>query len=421
MKQFSTITFMLVCSIFFNVAFAQKQEGKSIKYRRSSLHTVLIESESFPNKDIVTEAYFKAPFPEKYNDHRLDENAFDPSDYQKRVLEAGVAENKSEKKGDPDFTSVINQYIKEKKIANQMVAKWFNRTEDGAFDMQLIGDRGMYNATEMEATIAKSSARGESSLADAGEELIGNTFVVFNKLKFVENEKVAAAIRDAAYAASSSSIVRALADVAYQAGKKGYSVWTSAYLYKLKWNDSISNEFYMNHWTDKSNLDAEKVAAFENSDLFELEFIGKEKARSLVTLSLKKKDKKRTEAQILELATVRNVNQVFVKLQKKYDVFKPKVPLLSGNPATAKIGMKEGLKGGEKFEVLEQIMDPETGRTKYVRRGKIKVDKKQIWDNRYNLSDETEEEDPLKPQRDRTTFSGGSKKFYSGMLLRQLK
>ena len=53
------------------------------------------------------------------------------------------------------------------------------------------------------------------------------------------------------------------------------------------------------------------------------------------------------------------MNKVYAKLQKEYDVFKPEMPLLTASKkdCTAKIGMKEGLEGGEKFDVLEKAVD----------------------------------------------------------------
>ena len=125
---------------------------------------------------------------------------------------------------------------------------------------------------------------------------------------------------------------------------------------------------------------------------------------------------KRTEDQIINLSVTRNIEKVFAKLQKNYDVFKPKVPLYTGEPITAKIGMKEGLEGGDKFEVLEAVMDQKTGKIEYKSIGTIKVDGDKIWDNRFNLGDEA----PAEGAVDRTTFKGG-KKFYSGLLIRQLK
>lgn len=416
-----------------------KNEIKEIEYRRSSLHTILIESDDFPRKETVLKAYYEAPFPAKYNDHTIGAKSFNPNNYtisDEERIAAGVQQSEAGKlmKGmasdvtagivdslAADIPLIINKYFTENKIANQIAAKWFNRRADGSFDMKLVGERGYYNATEMEANIAKGSARGTASLADAGEELISNTFVVVSKLKYVSNEVVASIIRDVAIITAnqiSNSLARdaaiKTANKVYEKTKEGYSVWTTSFLYQLKWNDSIATAFYNDLWMDNSNIDPLKKEAFDNTDLFELEYIGKEKAISLVTFSLKED---RTEDQIVELATIRNIDAVYAKLQKKYDVFKTKTPLYSGYPIMAKIGMKEGLEGGEKFEVLEQIIDPKTGLTKYVSKGKITVDKKSLWDNRF-IAGTTIESESL--ENEATQFKGG-KNFHAGMLIRQLK
>jgi len=41
----------------------------------------------------------------------------------------------------------------------------------------------------------------------------------------------------------------------------------------------------------------------------------------------------------------------------EYEVFKVKVPVLTNEPITAQIGMKEGLEGGEKFEEETEAID----------------------------------------------------------------
>ncbi|MEI6123918.1 MAG: hypothetical protein WCQ95_09830 [Bacteroidota bacterium] len=419
---------------------AQKKDGPSeVKYRRSSLHTMIVEGEKFPNKEIVIKAFNNAPFPDKYNDHSLAIKSFDPFNYPLTPEEKASIFKEQSKAGKfvtgaadikidtaaKELPLKILKYFDQNKIANQLVAKWFNRQADGTFDMSLIQDRGSYNASEMEANIAKGAARGTASLADAGVELIGNTFVVVSRFNFVSNEVVARVVRDAAYLAANKLSVAALqtaakktADEVYEKTKEGYSVWATAFLYKLVWNDSTEAVFYNDLWMDKKSPDAKKKAAFDNTNLFKLQFIGDESATGLVTFSLKEK---RTEEQIIEIATIRTIDAVYSKLQKKYDVFKTKTPLFSGNPITAKIGLKEGLEGGDKFEVLEQTQDPKTGLTKYVSKGTITVDEKSIWDNRYNAGDEPAA-DGTNPaaKLDCTTFKGGSK-FFAGMLIRQVK
>jgi hypothetical protein len=398
---------LLIIITFFAVLGTNAQQTE-ITYRRSSLHTMLIESDDFPRRDVVLAAYDNAPFPEKYNNHTIKTRSFKASLPKKDSEEA-------------DATEIINSYLSKNKIGNQLVAKWFNRQPNGAFKMDLIGERGSYNASEMQANIAKGSVRGISSLADAGEELINNTFVVVNQLNFVSNEIAANVLRKVAVIKANKikmSFARKAAiksaDKAYNKAKEGYSVWTTSYLYQLVWNEEVAAIFYNDLWVDSSSINSSKVKNFDTTDIFKMKFIGKEKATSLVLFSLKEK---RTEAQIIELATVRNLDAVYAKLQKEYDVFKTKTPLYSGQPITAKIGMKEGLVGGESFEVLEQMLDEKTGLTKYVRKGKIKVSKDKIWDNRYNAGDAT---DDKKSSNTVTTFSGG-KKYYSGMLIRQLK
>jgi hypothetical protein len=169
---------------------------------------------------------------------------------------------------------------------------------------------------------------------------------------------------------------------------------------------------------DINSIDSVRKLKFDNTSLFELEYIGDENSRSLVTFSLKEK---RSDEKIVEIATIRNLDAIYSKLQKSYDVFKTKTPLYTGYPITAKIGLKEGVEGGDKYEVLEQVLD-EQGKTKYVRKGIIKVDKNHIWDNRFNPCEEQSEDNASTDMqiKDYTLFEGGDN-YYAGMLIRQIK
>jgi hypothetical protein len=442
---------------------AQKNSEIDIKYRRSSLHTILMESDRFPYKDTIIDAYYSAPFPDKYNEHYVVAKSFNPLDFPV-TLEDRIADSIKQSKGGAflkglasnisggiidseikDYPIIIGKYFEHSQIAKQIVAKWFNRQPNGAFDMNLIGERGFYDASEMQKDIAKGAARGNALLADAGEELIKNTFVVIAKMNFVSNEKVAALTRDIAIlkANEMNALMRDAAIKAaekfYEKTKDGYSVWTTAFLYQLEWNDSIAAVFYQDYWIDQNSLDENRKKAFEQSNLFKMNLIGSQKATSLVVFS---GEGKATPAEILKVATIRNVDRVYAKLQKKYDVFQVKTPIFSVNPVTAKIGKKEGLKGGEKFEILEQVVDSKTGLTKYVSKGRITVDKSQIWDNRFNLEgkiidipDEVETEEETsetekadennenieQPKIEATVFKGGGKNLYPGLLIKQVK
>lgn len=445
MKRINVLLISLILIAVSSIA--QDAQEKKVKYRRSSLHTILIEAESFPNIALVTKAYNNAPFPDNYDNHTLtnlkslNPKLFPVTDADRKALGAektaagemlgdlteqvtgGIVE-----KNAADMPIIIDKYIQKNKLANQLVAKWYGRNAQGLFDtnMELVKKRGSYDATAVDIKKALATEGGLARLSDAGEELIKNTFVVFSKMNFVPNEVVAAAILEVSKTAAQKlktpiaqqAAVKA-AEQLYEKTKEGYSVWTISYLYRLKWDDSVQAVFYTDYWLNSDEKDAKKISArksaFDNSKLFQLEFVGKQLNANLI---MPNKDGK-TEDKLIERATVRSMEGVFNKLQKKYEVFKPKFPLFSGDPVAAKIGRKEGLEGGEKFEVLEQVYDEKTGRTKYDRVGTITVDDDKIWDNRFGAGEEGTKEGKGDVV-DKTFFKGG-KKLYAGQLIRQIK
>lgn len=400
------------------------------KYRRSSLHMVLIESETFPSKESVMKSWDNYEISDKYNKHFVASKVMNPAQYAVTEATQNAEASKMSQMGSSAIAGAkssassatggayddeaaampakIEQYIAETGLAKQLVSKWFNVSATGEMDMTLVQERGFYNASEMDAAIASGQARGLASLADAGEELIANTFVTFSKLNYVSNEVAAGVVLTAAKLKAdkikiptAQAAAIAAAELAYEKAKEGYSVWTTTWLYQLEWNTTVASEFW-DMWGDK--------AAFDNSDIFKMTLVGQESNQSLVTFSL---TESRTEEEIIDMATVRNIDNVFAKLQKQYDVFKPKTPITGINPITAQIGLKEGLDYDDSFEVLERVLNSKTGLTEYKVVGKASINKNEpIWDNRYNAGATDASE---------VTVFKGSKKIQAGMLLRLVK
>ena len=440
------------------------QDKSEIKYRRSSLHLMMIEDANLPEKNIIINTFKQyqdtaKSFPDKYNDHNIGTSSipnFTIKKLSKDEIKKEKADEKAQKEADkvnkitPEekkrrtliksmkgADKIIEKSFKEQKIANKLVAKWFDMQQDGSMSLNLIKDRGSYDATEDDVKTAGMMSKSVSTqLRDAGVELIDKTFVIVNKFKFIENEVAALILYTATKAGidamkAESKIEITLRDVAakkakqlYEKARKGYTVGTQAYLYKLNWSDSTEKVFKKQYWI-KPSLNpiekAERLKAFNNSETFQLEFVGMEK-QTIRVLNLTSEDL--SKQQIIDEATKRTMNKVYAKLQKEYDVFKPRMPLISASKkdCTAKIGLKEGLEGGEKFEVLEQMVNEE-GLTTYKSKGIIKVDKKQIWDNQfYANKEETKKlknEDEIIVQA--TGFKGCKNSFYKGMLIKQLK
>ena len=444
------LTLLTVSTLLASSAVKAQDATKDLKYRRSSLSMILIESDDFPNKAAVMKSWGNYPFPDKYNQHKTALKSFNPNSIKisdQEMIKAGFlkdtlktlvqitkakaglktlkylnADNSmavvmpTEKE---EYQMKLDKYIKDNKLANKMVGTWFNKS-NGKFDMSVIQERGFYNASELEASIAQGQTRGLASLADAGEELIRNTFATFTKIEFIENEPAARLVRDVAKTQAAAQLAGKPAilvekaykgiDEVYDRTKEGYTLFSKTWLYRLNWNDSISAVFYNELW---SNPDA-----FDKSDLFSLEFVGVQYNQSLVTFSL---TEKRTQEQLIDMGLVRNIDNAFAELQRENEVFKSKTPVMTADPVTAQIGMKEGLKGGEKFDVLEMTMNPKTGLTEYKKIGSATADKKVIWDNRYTVGEGTapvldEKGNPITS----TKFSGSSK-IQPGMLLKQAK
>jgi len=331
---------------------------------------------------------------------------------------------KDQKKDVKNIRPKLEKLLDNQHIAHQLVRQWFSSEDGKMFDMSLIQKRGLYNASQLEYEISQKDVRGSALLADAGEELINNTFVAVTDLNFFSNKPIADMLRAvgnnvnsaASNAGGIGQVVGAVAQlstsIAAAAIQDGYTVFSKTFLYKLKWNDAIAANFY-SIWGDED--------AF-NRMSFELEFVGVQYEKSVVNAgAFSSKENRKMETVVKKLVT-RNLDENFANLQKEYDVFKPKVPIIECNPVTAHIGMKEGLKGGEKFEILMMSQDPKTGRTKWERVGTTTASKNYVWDNRYNAGDEPENivignnGVPINA----TTFNDNPK-AQPGMFLKQIK
>lgn len=391
----------LLCFLGSAILVNAQPASTETKYKRSSLYTLMVNNEGRDFAESIKKSFESYPIPEKFNDHNLLNRFIPATDTSK------------------DQSGVINRYLTDQFIARDLIAKWFNRNAQGAFDMNLVSERGFYNATEMDVTLAKVNKRGTALLADAGEELIANTFVLVSDFKYVSKEDIAGYAKEGlAYAGALagrfgvnvSENVSTVSDSALTITGKGYVVKITSYLYRLAWNDSIAAVFYNEHWMDATSIDKTRKAAFENSTAYRLDFIGSEVAWSdLQSSSYTSK----TEEELIEAATRKSADAVIAKLQRNHQQFRTKTPLFSNDPLSAKIGLKEGVEGGDKYDVLEQNQNEE-GKTFYKKVGTITVDKNHIWDNRYNAA----EDNPGSSEITETRFKGG-KGFYPGMLIIQ--
>jgi hypothetical protein len=125
MKRF--IIIQLLAVVF--AAQIQAQGDGEIKYRRSSLYSMMINHEGREFGDEIKDVFLKIPVPDKYNNH----------DLSVKVIYT------SEKKLDKNHEE-IDEFIRNNGIASRMVGRWFNRDYmTGICDVELVKERGLYN------------------------------------------------------------------------------------------------------------------------------------------------------------------------------------------------------------------------------------------------------------------------------------
>lgn len=345
------------------------------RYHKSSIYSIMLKHENQEYCDELVSCFNKIPIPDKFSNHNLSV----------RVFKAGILE-------ESDTTSAANQkthidaLLKKNAIGRRLVAKWFNQSKSGTFNPNLLLERGFYNVTAEDlAMLMKSYKAQEGVLYDAGEELIGHTYVLVNDIRYGDRrssreKKMSVAIGLGTVLSAAIPIIGqyAMAGIGVLANDySGFNVTVTSYLYKLNWNEEVANGFYQLYYT--ATPDEEKKLAFaKDRELFSLEYVGDYTVHSS---NSNFKGINGREEQIRKVCT-RAIDKAIAQLQKKHPQFRVRTPLLTVSPIAAQIGLREDVDVNSKYEVLE-VSESKDGRTTYKRVAVIKPKKESIWDNRY--------------------------------------
>lgn len=398
-----------IALVLFAVTMPVLAQNESVNYRRSSIYSLLVNhtEQQFANE--IKEAFLQIPVPDKFNDHNLSVKVL--------TMDKKLSGAKKEQEN-----PVISKFLADNNVASRLVGRWFNRDfYTGVCNMELVKERGLYNASEFDKQLASKTTRGMAMLQDAGEELIGNTFVLVNDIRYVDKNKGAK---------TAGSVLKILGSVAAVAtgtnidnltdnigdmveSIKGFSVRINSFLYKLEWDEDQAITFYQDQYT--SVPDEQKRDAFDQArGNYKLKYVGKVESKGGTTSFLGIKEEE--PILMVRKACQRAIDENVVDLQHDYEEFRAKTPLVSAEPITAFIGMKEGVTKKSKYEVLE-IVELADGSRKYERVGVIEPIENLIWDNRFMAM----EEGAAGAGLGCTTFRKVSgKNFESGMLIREM-
>lgn len=405
MKLKHHILILLLSVTAINNAFADNAAEAPSQYRRSSICSFLISRTDQNMYDRIQEKFLEIPTPDQYNNH----------DLSIRLLNV-------DKKG--NYADSIDIWLNDNFIASRLVGKWFDRNVlTGECTLDLVKSRGVYNASELDRELAARSARGLAMLEDAGEELIGNTFVLVHEAHYIDNAKrsqnvstglkIFGALAGGFIGVDVSDLFDSLGDLA--ATFKGFRVKIHSRLYQLVWDDETSGTFYKEMYAEAP--DEAKRSTFESRrGMFKLKYLGEVESsgskNSFLGIS-----EEHPEIMIRK-ACQRAIDDNVRDLQRDFEVFRVKSPIkeVNGKEVKVAIGMKEGVNENSEYEVLEP--QEKDGRIEYKRIGVIQPVKDKIWDNRYMAL----EEGAYGADLDATTFTVKSGNApYEGLLVRQLK
>ena len=392
-----------------SIAISVQAQETDANYRRSSIYSVLVNHTDQQFASEIKEAFLQIPVPDKFNDHNLSVKVLN--------LDKKLSGASSEKEN-----PLITEFLNNNKVASRLVGRWFNRDFfTGQCNMELVKERGLYNATEFDKQLASRSARGMAMLQDAGEDLIGNTFVLVNDIRYVDKNKgakTASSILKVFGSIAAAYTGTNIDDLTDNIGDmvetiKGFKVKINTFLYKLEWSDDIATQFYQDQYgavpdpTKKANFDAARGN-------YKLKYVGKVESSGGTTSFLGINEDQ--PVVMVRKACQRAIDENVDDLQRNYEEFRTKSPLVSVEPITAFVGMKEGVTAKSKFEVLE-VVELENGKHKYNRVGVIQPIENLIWDNRFMAVEEGAQGATL----GFTTFRKVSgKDFSKGMLIREM-
>lgn len=235
-----------------------------------------------------------------------------------------------------DVTSAVNSA----NLGKEIISFIYNRKPDGTFDDALILERGLYDAKDQDIKNA-GVAKVEAMSFQWGEPLVNTSYIV----------------------------VVDIYKTAIEHTKRGtiYSVNTNAHAYKLNAGREVLDDFYANAWADATTPEAEKakaVAAYDEM-VFELTHVATiEAAGTSSTTSY-------SQGSISQACQSAYENIVY-KFEKEIPAWQVATSVISTRPIAAKIGKKEGVKNGSRFQAYS-YKENKDGELVSVKRGKVRA------------------------------------------------
>lgn len=374
MKKLLIVFIGLLC--ISNSATAQGASDKE-SYRRSSLCLIMLTHRDKKYAEGMERVFRNFPLPARYNEHNISNL---------RVISVKGKQSQAD----------IDKIVTDNCVAQKMVGRWFNRNNySGFMNMDLIHERGGYGAFYADYQRSQSNIRGTALLRDEGIELLQSSFVLVCDMDYIDQSRGSRWIAGIMAVASAAASVAG--EVQKQNGNKeagerlsvagdvgmagaqvvadigGFRVKMNAYLYKLCWDDNLTQTMYRDYWVDAETpaeeVEARKAKFDAAGKSFNVEFVGKYSESSTKTIL---KSWSNEDEVILDVCH-RCVTKGMRELAKTFPIFRPRAPFyFEGSSMYSHIGRKEDVAYGKEYEIIQPYKDKK-GQICYKRIGKAKA------------------------------------------------
>ncbi len=315
MKKFSfTFLFLAFASLAYSQAVVEEDQLEDT-YSRNSISAIVI-SHSDNIDGAVSQGIQNIDFGGKFDINNL------------KTTTIHINSDRSK-----NIDSLIDLKINELNIGKEILSYWLQRQPDGTMSDLLMQERSKYNATD--ADVMKSQAAKVSTLADMGDQMIKNSYIMVFDAKSLTQDR------------SSDGTV-------------SYSAQMNAYAYQINFTSDMLNDIYQNMWiasTDDNPTKEAKNQKFENM-MIPMNRVALVNATGI--------------GETGSAAVTDAYEDLLRKLENKISNWQVKVSIFTVKPITAKIGKKEGIKNGSRFKVFKYTEDKD-GNLCMVKKGFVRA------------------------------------------------
>jgi hypothetical protein len=319
MKKIARYTFVLIAAMVISPSLRAEDISKKERLpENSSKLSMTFFMTSFPNDSSskkVANAADQIVFSDKYFNHNL-ESLNLSIDKEFYTLTANAKRK------------YLRDQLEKEGIGRKMVAKWFNKQEDGTMNLDYVHKCGTSNARNQNVRISEAK-RGDAFLKEAGQDLINKTYVMI----LVPGQ------------------TRSKDDGKSRSWETKYDL----YLYKLLFTTDVIANFY-NVWSyedDDASVIQKKKNAFNSMNFKFADVYSIPSQSASATVSLENKKKPKSMDQLMDEMVNHMYENSILLVDKNIEELQGMIKVSKLYPIRGTAGKKEGLKCDQQFFVYQ--------------------------------------------------------------------